>query len=309
MEKQLLTKGTPVLYQNRYCDLENFDLVISGQHFDYDTYSLENLNSTKYPELTSVSTLDIDLNYNDKVLTSCSSIWIIRTKETKNNDPSTMNAGSYGVPINTVQMPDLRKLHCACSFMKYLYVFSGVKDLNYDKLSTSIKYSCKTGKWNYIASLKTERYSAACTVFDGKIVVSGGFNNYFGQLSSVESYDHHENKWTNLPDMIEARDNHAAVSNGDKMFVIGGDDNLTSEAFDIVSRKFTCIKQLIIPETFTCTMYAVSIGYKIIVFPRLNGLEYKKCLNYDVLTDKWETKEIELVSTRRVHSCSRLPIF
>ena len=100
--------------------------------------------SFTYTETTLVS----KLKYIKGTVTSCSSIWIIRTKETKNNDPSTMNAGSYGVPINTVQMPDLRKLYCVCLFMKYLYVFSGVKDFKYDKVSTCFIYSCKTGKWN-----------------------------------------------------------------------------------------------------------------------------------------------------------------
>ena len=32
MGKDLMTRGTPVLYQNRYCDQENFDLVISAAH-------------------------------------------------------------------------------------------------------------------------------------------------------------------------------------------------------------------------------------------------------------------------------------
>ena len=48
--------------------------------------------------------------------------------------------------------------------------------------------------------------------------MSGGY--YKG--TSVETYDYYENKWTYLPDMIESRCDHASVSMGNKMFVIGG---------------------------------------------------------------------------------------
>ena len=62
---------------------------------------------------------------------------------------------------------------------------------------------------------RNERKFAACTVFEGKIVVSGGV-----QSNTVESYDFYENKWTYLPSMIEYRYFHGSVSVGNKLFVI-----------------------------------------------------------------------------------------
>ena len=64
------------------------------------------------------------------------------------------------------------------------------------------------------------RYDAAYTVFESKIVVSGGYE--YDNLKSVETYDRHENKWNYIPDMIERRYNHGSLSMGNKMFVIGG---------------------------------------------------------------------------------------
>ena len=65
----------------------------------------------------------------------------------------------------------------------------------------------KKKKWTKIADIIEYRYNAACTVFGGKIVVTGGkFTN------SVEAYDYYENKWTYLPDMIYERFDHAAFS-------------------------------------------------------------------------------------------------
>ena len=309
MDKELLTKGTPVLYQNRYCDQQHFDLIISGNHNKSEKSFRGNLNSTLCPEFTSVSTLVINSNMNYNLLTSCSSIWIIRTEERKNRDPCTMASGSYDVINNIVELPDYRSYYCVCSFMKNLFVFGGMGYRNIDILSTCIKYSCKTSKWSYIASLKTRRFAAACTVFEGRIVVCGGYNTC--GLKSVESYDHHVNKWTNLPNMIESRNGHAAVSVGNKMYVICGQFDVTCEVFDSVSRKFNYIRQIVRSETHSTIMSAVSIGYKIIAFPfqNYNSSVDRKYLIYDVFTDKWEQKLIELVSTYFVDSCSKLPTF
>ena len=44
--------------------------------------------------------------------------------------------------------------------------------------------------------------------------------------------------------MIHHRRCHGAVSMGNKMFVIGGRNNLTCEVFDSVSRRFTNVKEM-----------------------------------------------------------------
>ena len=89
--------------------------------------------------------------------------------------------------------------------------------------------------------MKQYRDFAACTVFEGKIVVTGGTDNRY-KLNSVEAYDYYENKLTYLPEMIERRYYHASVSMGNKMFVIGGEKTPSCEAFDCLSRKFTALK-------------------------------------------------------------------
>ena len=61
--------------------------------------------------------------------------------------------------------------------------------------------------WSYIESMIKRRRFAACTVFEGKIVVSGGDD--VDIFRSVESYDHHDKKWIYLPDMIEKRYRHS----------------------------------------------------------------------------------------------------
>ena len=87
-----------------------------------------------------------------------------------------------------------------------------------------------------LSDLNVARFDASCTVLEGKIVVTGGVSNYFS-LKSVEAYDYYEDKWTCLPDIIEERCDHAAVSIGYKMFVIGGQLTTSCEVFNSFYKK------------------------------------------------------------------------
>ena len=114
--------------------------------------------------------------------------------------------------------------------------------MNVINITNLYLYNFKNDHWIEKAQMKQNRDFAACTVFEGKIVVTGGTDNWY-KLNSVEAYDHYENKWTYLPDMIERRYYHDSVSMGNKMFVIGGGytDGLGCEVFDSFSRKFTSL--------------------------------------------------------------------
>ena len=58
-------------------------------------------------------------------------------------------------------------------------------------------------------------------------------------MNSVETFDHHENKWNILPDMVLSRFDHSSVAVGNKLFVIGVSNRICSEVYDSISRKFT----------------------------------------------------------------------
>ena len=48
------------------------------------------------------------------------------------------------------------------------------------------------------------RCYSACTVFDGKIVLTGGYKDY-KICKSVEAYNYHENEWTHLQNVLVYR--------------------------------------------------------------------------------------------------------
>ena len=143
-----------------------------------------------------------------------------------------------------------------------------------------IFYDKQSNSWSSISGMMESRENAACAVFEGKIVVSGGFRQ-FHTLNSVETYDYHENKWSNFPSMLSARRNHTAVSIRNKMFMIGNSFN-SWEVFDSFTRKFTSIKSM--PELifYIYPNKTVCIGYKIYFFV---GEKYYsiKIHSYDVM--------------------------
>ena len=79
-------------------------------------------------------------------------------------------------------MYDDRNGFCACSFIDNVYVIGG-----YLRGSTNscLKYNTKDQSWTEVAKLNEARDYAACAVFKGTIVVSGGYNNPEGRLKTV----------------------------------------------------------------------------------------------------------------------------
>ena len=135
-------------------------------------------------------------------------------------------------------MPDSRISFCVCSFMKNMYLIGGYYLDDYMYFKICYKFEINHNKWTKIANLNIYRSDSAGAVFEGKIVATGGYR-YSDRTNSAESYDHYENKWSNLPDMISWRNGHSSFSMGNKLFVIGGSSNVDAEVFDSISRKFT----------------------------------------------------------------------
>ena len=108
--------------------------------------------------------------------------------------------------------------------------------------------------------------------------------------------------------MNKDRYDHGSVSMGNKMFVIGGDMNLTCEEFDSVSRKFTYIKELSVGRFSDLdSVKAITVGSKIIVFAGIDST-YCEVDVYDPLKDQWYLQLYKFDDFIAVDSCSKLPI-
>ena len=204
--------GKPsVLYENRYCNQNEFEIIINhvGNKSKDSTNSVINIETAgvKY----NVVLIPMSPNhYYAKTAVVASDIFVLDGSDKKVRKTSCLDVKSRSTWKYLTPMPDSRIYFSVCSFMKSIYLVGGYLEYcNYSK--GCYKYDINHNKWTKIADLNIDRTKSACAVFEGKIVATGGFR-YSGRTKSAESYDYHENRWSRLPDMIGWRDEHFSFS-------------------------------------------------------------------------------------------------
>ena len=131
--------------------------------------------------------------------------------------------------------------------------------------------------WKEVTEMNESRSYASCTVFEGKIVVSGGYNN--GLLNTVEAYDHIANEWTNMFNMNNRRYFHKSVAIKNKLFIVKGDSTDTCEVYDSTCKKFVLLKTL-----NNCLVNYKNLEAVVIIGNKLYVFHERKstCFIYDV---------------------------
>ena len=103
--------------------------------------------------------------------------------------------------------------------------------------------------------------------------------------------------------MNEKRCDHASVSMGNKMFVIGGCVKSTCEIFDSCSRKFSYIKTC---SDFTNDMgyfEAVCINNRIVIFEKHYYKNHTKVFTYNDYKNEWKLIDCSFVKNKSDFSC------
>ena len=148
------------------------------------------------------------------------------------------------------------------------------------------------------------RIRAACTVFEGRVVVSGGYGNNVFITNTVEAYDHVADEWTYMPNMIMGRESHGSVAMKNKLFVFGFG---SAEVYDSTCDKFVALKKK--PSTFkfnkTIYLQTFSIGSKFVTF----GYNSSTALCYDVEKNEWSEEPFEATYDYDIgrYSCTLVP--
>jgi N-acetylneuraminic acid mutarotase len=73
-----------------------------------------------------------------------------------------------------------------------------------------------------VTSLQTARHHHSATVFDGKIVIAGGYDIGWTELNTVEVYDSGLDSWDFIDDLSTERTMLALLSTGNSLLAIGG---------------------------------------------------------------------------------------
>ena len=186
--------------------------------------------------------------------------------------------------LNSTRYPANREFFRVCTFMGNIYVVGGCWE------RSCLLFDVETKKFKEIATTRERRVSAAVAVFGGRIICSGGFGG-FPDVRTVEVYDPCANQWLEMPDMLEGRSDHASVSIGNKLYVVGG-TTTECEVFDSLSQKFAYIKPILPIFEFRAspTQYLTD-GNKIKIYTQCAY----EVVAFDIETEVWsEDNRLEL---------------
>ena len=295
---------------HRYCTQNSFDILVCGGR-QKDLYISKNRNKICYREKKDVCSIKASNFTSVNILPSMTEVRL-RSVIACNKDEvyvfgdDIKSIEKYSLTTKTWQSLaseiDLSYLYFGCcSFMDSIYLIGG-----YDggqPRSDCLEFNTKTQKCRQIAEMVYFREEATCSVFQGRIVVSGG-NHDGGRWETVEAYDHVLNCWSPMPDMNAKRYLHKTCVVKNKMFVVGGCFYTSDcEVFDSLSNMFVWLKM---SERFHDKRLfngVFSIGSRFVALSDFS----KTALWYDVENDEWSEETCEVSEHLEQFSCAKIP--
>ena len=309
VKKQQL-KSTSCKTTTRYCNQSNFSIVVCGGRNIKSNKPVTDVKSFFTSSLREVNNLP-QMNNARKCFSAVyirDEVYVLGGIGDDYKVVSSVKKLSSATNTwkHVVDMMDNRTFFSACSFMDSVYIMGGIlDDVNENRtIATCLELNTKSHKWKEILRMSNARKHSACSVFEGRIFVSGGF---FGdeKLSIVEAYDHVGGKWEKMPSMIQSRSYHKSVAVKNKLFVTGGYSRNNFEVFDSTTCKFTLLK--LHSSGFRDYLHmpfgAITIGNKVFVFT-VNS----KVISYDFENDEWSVEICEATKSLIWFSCAKIPV-
>ena len=281
----------------RYCNQNNFNCLFCGDINYFGRYDSDDelgfvdqidgrnfTKSAKFPSLTNNRRFD---GFRTTTIFLKGDIYLFDCLD-NSADFNILKVEKYSIVNDSLEvvadMFNDRRGFCACGFLDKVFFVGG--NLEEEITDTCIQFVTKDYTWKDVASMNEARFSAACTVFEGRVVVSGGLNNNDITLNTVEAYDHVADEWSYMPNMIEAGCGHHLVAVRNKLFVMGDEKKLV-EVYDSTCEKFVVMKQPTIDISSINILEAISMGNKVVMFIKDFNDFKSYVLCYDVDEDEW----------------------
>ncbi len=120
----------------------------------------------------------------------------------------------------------------------------------------SFVYNAATDTWYKAASMSQYRSSTAAAIWNGTVVVAGGFDRLCNTLKSTEQYNPKTNSWSAFEPMLTCRWGLALVAFENNLFAIGGNDDKQQlgsvERYDKVNKNWSLAPDLNQCRDATC---------------------------------------------------------
>ena len=284
-------------FESRYCNQMLFDLIVcGGSNLKNSSEVFRNVYKIKANDLKNVEALPQinEARQVYKVVHVKNEIYLFGGRDAEMG--LVFSVEKYSKFTNTwdkvAKMYDGRRHFCVCSIVDKIYIIGG-SDENYRIFTNScLEFDTKSTKWKIATGMNTERDIAACAVFEGRIVVSGGAT-FSVELDSVEAYDHVANAWFDMPNMVESRSCHKSVAIKHKLFVIGGASTITCEVYDSICETFVLLKQpspASLEHLLEINNDVISLGNNVVVFGNKipeDDVNKTRTLTYNVDKEEW----------------------
>ena len=230
----------------RYCDQNMFKILVCGGD-DSNFKNTKNIYQLDVKDVKKIKLLNNSFNRRlAKAVVVKDAVYFFGGYTEGNFDPPISSVEKYSFTTNRFEkVADLNiesDSFCVCAFMDKIYIVAGPE--NDKSLTRCMKFDTNDRSFKTIASLNEFRRFPACSVFQEKLVVSGGNDSFdlFGvPLDTVEVYDHVSDEWSHFSNMVSGRARHASIAARNKIFVSSGTGCGSCEVFDSVSNKFTFI--------------------------------------------------------------------
>jgi kelch-like protein 12 len=145
-----------------------------------------------------------------------------------------------------------RRYAASAAIGKCLYVIGGYDTKTRLKSVEKLDLSEANPQWQSVSSLLFRRALPAVCVHDNKIYVCGGFDGT-SRHSTMEYYDHVNDKWTLLDSTSVGREGAGLVSLGDSLYCIGGYDGFnllrSVERYDLHTSTWSLIASMLTPRS------------------------------------------------------------
>ena len=320
MRKACIFNGkSPAYFTNRYCTQSDILICCGAEHneqidedgFTYvDGYnitsaSINKLSARNLNTCKAVGSMPTDRFYTNMVFCKGELYFFSGCNENQQmltivEKHSLLTHRSEIVPGVSFDRTD----YCVCCFMEKIYFMGGWK--GGARTDTCETFDTGARTFKSIAAMRNVRELAACAVFNGSVVVAGGYGRgTFEDLNSVEAYDHSVDEWRSMPSMVRRRSHHGLAATRSKLFAVGGFQQ-QCEVFDLHSNAFALMKNT---RGFDFSgndnaSKTLSVGNKVFVFfERRNA-----ALCYDIDKDEWTEEPCEVSKNFNYFGCAKVPV-
>ena len=159
-----------ILYQNRYCDLDDFNIMVcggTGKNYttlnDVYEINLPNFECSKFPSM-----LEARLYCKTGVVNSD----IVAVGGSKNAGSNVYSVELFNnnnkARFYKTEFSDKGTNFSICTFKQNLFIIGGLND-DFQTLKSCFIYNMKSDKRSQIADMNENREGAACTIYEGKL--------------------------------------------------------------------------------------------------------------------------------------------